>query len=249
MISINIVGSGNVGTQFAKAFSLSGKVRLQQLYSRRADGFSECAADVLHDLSGLRPADVTVLSVSDDAVAEVASALPFSGSLVVHMSGSLPMDILDGKNRRGVFYPLQTLSKSKPVDFSDIPLCLEAENEADLKLLRQLASLLSESVHEVDSRQRKALHVAAVFAGNFTNHMYRNAQRICEDNRLDFALLKPLIRETADKVMTLSPSDAQTGPARRNDQKTIAAHLDFLGHSPRAQVYELLTQSIRNDQL
>lgn len=250
MISLNIIGSGNVATHLATAFSGSGKVRLQQLFSRQPNAIAAPeGVEILHDLSFLRPADVTLIAVSDDAIGAVSKALPFSGHLVVHTSGSQPFTILDAKNRRGVFYPLQTFSKTKEVSFPDVPLCLEAEDVDDMTVLKELASSLSSSVHEVDATQRRALHVAAVFVSNFTNHLYGIGAKICEENRLDFELLKPLIRETADKVMTLPPSEAQTGPAQRNDRKTLDAHRAFLGDRPEAKLYEILTQSIRNGQL
>lgn len=250
MISINVIGAGNVATHLIRAFSQAEGIAVRQVFSRRAGTLPVPAAtELVHDLSRLQPADVTIISVSDDAVSEVSAALPLSGGLVIHTSGSLPMDALDAKHRRGVFYPLQTFSKEKDVDFSQVPLCLEASEPDDLVLLKNLASQISGSVREIGSRQRKALHVAAVFVSNFTNHLYWNGEQLCREHGVDFDILKPLIRETADKVMTLAPADAQTGPARRHDQKTLAAHRDLLGDSPRGKLYELLTQSIQHGQL
>jgi len=251
MISVSILGSGNVATHLAKALAAAPDVVIRQLYSRKADAIQEppFSAAIIHDLNDLADADVYLLAVSDDAVTTISNQLPFSGRLVVHTSGSLPIDVIDGKNRRGVWYPLQTFSKSKEVDFSTIPICVEAEETADADLLVTLARKISHSVQVLSGEQRKALHVAAVFACNFTNHLYAQAADICRQNQLDFGLLKPLIRETADKVMTLSPMEAQTGPAKRHDQVTLDLHRRFLGDTPRAKLYEILTQSIQSEQL
>jgi predicted short-subunit dehydrogenase-like oxidoreductase (DUF2520 family) len=154
---------------------------------------------------------------------------------------------LDPKNRRAVFYPLQTFSKEKPIDFKSVPVCLEAENENDLQILKQLAHSISNAVYEINSEQRKALHVAAVFVNNFVNYLYQMGNEICDANAIPFEILKPLIQETANKIATLSPKNAQTGPAKRNDLKTIAAHEEFLKDENQAAIYKLLTQSLQNN--
>jgi predicted short-subunit dehydrogenase-like oxidoreductase (DUF2520 family) len=139
---------------------------------------------------------------------------------------------------------LQTFSKAKPLDFSQIPIALEAENESDYTVLETVANAISTQVHHINSEQRKALHIAAVFVCNFTNHLYKIGNDICIENNLSFDLLKPLILETADKIITLSPTDAQTGPAKREDTVTINAHLNFLKNHTQKDIYKLLTQSI-----
>ena len=139
------------------------------------------------------------------------------------------------------------LIEEKPIDFKSVPICLEAENEKDVQTLKQLAHSISNAVYEINSEQRKALHVAAVFVNNFVNHLYQVGNEICDANAIPFAILKPLIQETANKIATLSPKNAQTGPAKRNDLKTIAAHEEFLKNENQAAIYKLLTQSLQNN--
>ena len=146
------------------------------------------------------------------------------------------------------FYPLQTFTKGKKVDFKKIPICIEAEQDNDLKILEQLAVLISEKTHLINSQQRKALHVAAVFVNNFVNHLYQIGSEICQENQIPFSILEALITETASKIERLSPKNAQTGPAKRNDKGTIDAHLDFLKSDvSKQEIYKLLTQSIQNN--
>ena len=173
--------------------------------------------------------------------------MPFQNRIVVHTSGAASLDVLDTKNRKGVFYPLQTFSKNKEIDFSIIPLCLEAENTFDFRVLETVAKSISNAVFAINSDQRKALHVAAVFVNNFTNHLYHIGKEICGEHQVPFEILRPLIQETAEKINTLDPVDAQTGPAKRNDNNTIAAHLDYLTNENQKNIYKLITQSIQDD--
>ena len=166
---------------------------------------------------------------------------------MVHTSGSVSVDALDKKNRNGIFYPLQTFSKKAKIDFNTIPICLESADTADFELLQSLAEMISEKVYKINSEQRKALHVSAVFVNNFTNHLYQIGNEICQENNVPFDILKALIQETAHKVMTLSPPEAQTGPAIRNDTKTIQTHLDFLSDENQKIIYKILTKSIQNN--
>jgi predicted short-subunit dehydrogenase-like oxidoreductase (DUF2520 family) len=133
------------------------------------------------------------------------------------------------------------------VNFKTIPLCLETENEKDAPTLKLIANAISDAVYDINSEQRKALHVAAVFVNNFVNYLYQMGNEICDANAIPFEILKPLIQETANKIATLSPKNAQTGPAKRNDLKTIAAHEEFLKDENQAAIYKLLTQSLQNN--
>jgi predicted short-subunit dehydrogenase-like oxidoreductase (DUF2520 family) len=166
--------------------------------------------------------------------------------LIVHTAGSVPMNILEGfTNTYGVFYPLQTFPKSRKVDFADIPICIEANHPSTFLKLEKLGSRLSGSVNQINSEERRTLHLAAVFTNNFVNHFYSIGAEILQDKKLDFDLLKPLIRETAAKVQTLQPFDAQTGPAKRNDQSIINAQLKMLHNKPEFQkIYSFATESI-----
>ncbi|MDI1317862.1 DUF2520 domain-containing protein [Flavobacterium sp.] len=246
MIRLSIIGSGNVAQHLIQAFSKTAEVELVQVFARKAAAISHLLSidKITSDYTQLEPVDVTIIAVSDDAIAEVSNRIPFKNQLVIHTSGSLSIDALADKNRKGVFYPLQTFSKLKAVDFKVIPICLEAQNDNDFKTLEILAKTISNSVSTVTSEQRKALHVAAVFVSNFTNHLYQIGNDICVENNILFDILKPLIQETANKILTLSPIEAQTGPAKRNDTQTINTHLNFLSDDNQKEIYKMLTKSI-----
>lgn len=247
MITINIIGSGNVAQHLISVFQQTEKVTLQQVFSRKRESINHLISDekIVTHYSDLKTADITIISVTDDAITEVSNQLPFENQLVVHTSGSAGLDALHAKNRKGVFYPLQTFSKSKAIDFKAVPICLETENVLDYTILETTAKSISDKVFKISSEQRQSLHVAAVFSCNFVNHLYQLGKEICDDNQVPFEILMPLIQETADKIKTLSPLEAQTGPAKRNDQKTIEKHLYFLDDKNKKEIYQLLTQSIQ----
>ncbi|NDP27714.1 MAG: DUF2520 domain-containing protein [Flavobacterium sp.] len=249
MIKVVIIGSGNVAQHLIQAFAKSKEIEVLQVFSRRIEIIIPLldSSKITDNFNDLVEADVYIIAVSDDSIAEVSSQLPFKNRLVVHTSGSIPMQSLDKKNRRGIFYPLQTFTKNKAVDFRPIPICLESEKDADFELLEKVAQSISNNTFKSNEKQRKALHISAVFVNNFVNEMYRIGSEICEENKVPFEILKPLILETVNKVMTLSPNEAQTGPAKRNDTKTIEAHLDFLSNENHATIYKILTQSIQNN--
>ena len=230
MISILIVGKGNVGTLLNEAFHSIETLNVQWISSR--------------DLITIPKTDITIIAVSDDAIETVSSKI--STDFMVHTSGSMPLSALKNNTRKGVFYPLQTFSKKKKVDFTQIPFCIEATTEKDEKLLEKLAGFLSKKIYRISSEQRKAIHVAAVFANNFTNHMYKIAHDICNTHQIPIEILNPLINETAEKIKVLPPALAQTGPAIRKDVATIKNHL-FLLTEKQQEIYTILTKSIQND--
>ena len=249
MIRITLIGSGNVAQHLIKAFSKSEAIEIAQVFSRKKETLATLVEydKIVNDFEDLKEADLYIIAVSDDAILEVSEQLPFNNQLVVHTSGTSSIEILDDKNRKGVFYPLQTFSKNKDIDFSVIPICLEAENTFDFRVLDIVAKAISTAVFPINSEQRKALHVAAVFVNNFTNHLYQIGQEICEENQVSFDILKPLIQETAEKIKTLDPIDAQTGPAKRHDSSTIEAHLKYLTNENQKNIYKILTQSIQHN--
>jgi predicted short-subunit dehydrogenase-like oxidoreductase (DUF2520 family) len=249
MIKVSIIGSGNVAQHLIQAFQLNSQIELVQVVARDIKKVAHLLDSnrITSDYTQLQEADLYIIAVSDDAIAEVSSALPFKNRLVAHTSGTVALDSLNSNNRRAVFYPLQSFSKDKPIDFKSVPICLEAENEKDVQILKQLAHSISNAFYEINSEQRKALHVAAVFVNNFVNYLYQMGNEICDANAIPFEILKPLIQETANKIATLSPKNAQTGPAKRNDLKTIAAHEEFLKDENQAAIYKLLTQSLQNN--
>ena len=245
MIKVILLGSGNVATHLFQAFSKANGVEVVQVFSRTVSkDFPETLQT--SDYKEIKAADVYIICVSDSAISSVSSQLSFKNRLVVHTSGSSDLNLLDSKNKKGVFYPLQTFTKNKAVDFSEIPICLEAENVSDYNFLEKVAKSISKNIYDISSEQRKALHVSAVFVCNFTNHLYTIGNTICLENNIPFEILQPLIEETAEKIKSLSPSDAQTGPAVRNDQKTIEKHIDFLTNENQKEIYKILTKSIQN---
>ncbi|WP_298904529.1 Rossmann-like and DUF2520 domain-containing protein [uncultured Psychroserpens sp.] len=248
MISVVILGAGNVAHHLYKAFSSSEKVTIKQWYNRSLSTIESFKneVDITDDINNLVQADIYLIAVSDDAIGELSSQLPFENRFVVHTSGSVSAYDLDKKNRRGVFYPLQTFSKSATVDFSQVPICLETLMRKDYSQLKEVATAISSITKRVNSDQRAALHLAAVFVNNFTNQLYRVAHEITESQGAEFDLLKPLILETANKVQEHSPYKAQTGPAKRNDKKTIKRHLKLLDNDHHKELYKLLTSSIKN---
>lgn len=250
MIKITIIGYGNVAQHLIHAFQQSDDISIQQVFARNAEQnlHKNPELNFVSNWDQLIPADVFIIAVSDDSIAEVSAHLLLKNQLVVHTSGSVALEQISSQNRRGVFYPLQTFTKGKTVDFKAIPICIETEFSADLEILKKLAQAISEKMHIINSQQRRALHVAAVFVNNFTNHMYTLGSEICQENQVPFSILESLIAETASKITTLTPVEAQTGPAKRNDQQTISTHLDFLkGNEIRQNIYQLLTQSIQDN--
>jgi predicted short-subunit dehydrogenase-like oxidoreductase (DUF2520 family) len=246
MIRVSIIGSGNVAQHLIVAFSKTTDIELVQVFTRKDAAVAHLINPdkIYTDFNDIIAADLFIIAITDDAITEVSAAIPFSNELVVHTSGSVSIEAIDNKNRQGVFYPLQTFSKSKEVDFKTIPICIETKNEKDFQIIEKVAKSISNTVYKINSEQRKALHIAAVFVCNFVNHLYQIGNDICIENDLPFDILKPLIQETANKILTLSPNQAQTGPAKRKDTQTINAHLSFLSDENQKEIYKMLTKSI-----
>ncbi|WP_224491067.1 Rossmann-like and DUF2520 domain-containing protein [Robertkochia flava] len=245
MKSVVIIGFGNVGQAFTKAIAGTDNFEVVQIFCRNGKlKTSSFPCPVTFDMKELLPADLYLICVSDDAIGEVSNDLPFRNRLVVHCSGSIPMTALSAAQRRGVFYPLQSFSPDKAVEWSEVPFCLEAEKEDDIELLTALARELSDRVYSLSSEQRKRLHLAAVLVNNFVNHLYYLGESYCREHDIPFDILHPLISETALKIQNIPPYEAQTGPARRNDQKTLNSQLLQLKGSSLEEIYKTLTTSI-----
>ena len=253
MIKVSIIGSGNVAQHLIVALQNSiindAEMELVQVFARQKSTISHLLDfnKITDDWSTLAEADLYIIAVSDDAISAVSEQIPYKNKLVVHTSGGISLEAIASNNRKGVFYPLQTFSKNKAVNFKIIPICIESQNASDYQLLQKVAQTISDSVFGINSEQRKALHLAAVFVNNFTNHLYKIGNDICIENNVPFEILKPLIQETAEKITQLSPNEAQTGPAIRNDKETINAHLSFLSDENQKNIYKILTQSIQNN--
>jgi len=250
-MKIVLLGSGNVATHLAKALKSKGE-EIVQVYSQNLDNATLLAQSIataaIGDLNEIKQnADLYIISVKDDAIESVAKSLKHVTGLVVHTSGTTDINILSSQVKKaGVFYPLQTFSKDKEVSFENIPLCIEANDENQLTILKNLAAKMSREVHELNGEKRKVLHLAAVFACNFPNHLYALANKILNQNGLDFDIIRTLIAETADKVMSNLPENVQTGPAIRADENTLNKHLSMLTDMPELQnIYQTLSNSIK----
>jgi len=247
---ITIIGSGNVATHLAAAFKNSGHA-IVQVYSRDMHNASLLAyhvkAEAIDNLKGINPeTELFVVAVKDDAIEPIAADLAQYNELIVHTSGATSLQTLQKHTQNaGVFYPLQTFSKTRELNFNTVPLCIEGTDDKITSTLNELAYTVSQNVYRVNSEQRKTLHLAAVFACNFPNYLYHVSQQLLAEKQLPFDLLRPLILETAEKVQEHLPGGAQTGPAVRNDGKTMASHLEQLGENPDLQeIYKLLSQGI-----
>lgn len=243
-----VLGSGNVASHLISFINASNELNLIQIYARNSNNIDLLIDKSLitNDFSQIKEADIYIIAVSDNSIAEVSEKLPFENRLVVHTSGSAELTTLNSKNRRAVFYPLQTFSKNKKIDFSEIPFCLETEFESDYQNLEKFAKEFSSKVYRISSDQRKYIHVTAVFVSNFTNHMFTIGNEICSENEIPFEIFKPLIKETFNKIDNLEPVLAQTGPAVRDDTKTIKKHLDLITNEKIKLLYLNITESIKN---
>jgi predicted short-subunit dehydrogenase-like oxidoreductase (DUF2520 family) len=247
---IALIGSGRVATQLGKRLHEKGKT-ITRVFSRNPDNALVLAEQVnakpISKIDQLgQNADLYIISVVDDAIADITENLQLKNRPVVHTSGSVPMAAI-GKisENHGVFYPLQTFAKDKDVDFSDIPICIEASNKELESRLMNLAGEISTDVRLINSEQRLVIHIAAVFASNFTNFMYLMGEDLLQDAGVSFDILLPLIRETAQKVNFNLPEASQTGPARRGDVKVMEKHLKMLeSHPEKKEVYRQISQYI-----
>ena len=248
MITVTILGNGNVAQHLFKALNASNEIEVIQWYSRKPETDFQVAntVSVVSELELLTQSDIYILAVSDDAVAKVSEMLPFENRFVVHCSGGLPLSVLSQKNRRGVFYPLQTFTINSNIDFNTVPVAIEAEEKTDLLCLKKLAHAITPKVNIFDSIQRKKIHLIAVVLNNFVNHLYHMAHEISKTEGISFELFYPLMQETLNKVSGMSPKNAQTGPAKRGDHSTVSTHIETLEKSfpEYIELYKSFTSSI-----
>lgn len=248
-MKVIFIGAGNLATNLAKKMYEKG-FDIIQIYSRTEQSARTLGETINASFTTLPEAvrtdgDLYIFSVKDAVLEEVMRAIPANGGLWVHTAGSIPMSIFEAySDRHGVFYPLQTFSKTRETDFSVIPFFVEANREEDCELLLKSAAVLSQKVYRADSEQRKYLHLAAVFANNFSNHMYAIAARLVEEHGLPFEALRPLIAETAAKINTLPPVDAQTGPAIRYDENVMEKQINMLDDAQLRAIYREISRSI-----
>ncbi len=246
MTSINIIGTGNVAWHMAQAVYAAENYSLQGVAGRSEkslEDFKSLAREST-DIHKLTPSDITMIIVSDDAIKKVAEKIPYTSGVFIHTSGSVSINALESYVNHGVFYPLQSFSKVVPVNFKEVPICIEASSKSNLRVLEELGFALSEKVAPISSTQRKKLHLAAVFVNNFSNHCFTIAQELCDQQEVPFDLLRPLLNTTANKALSHKPSEVQTGPAKRNDQETIASHINQLSNPMQQEVYKILSEAI-----
>jgi len=240
-----IIGSGNVAYHMAKAFTLKG-IPTAQIFGRNEEELMKISEElnIPYSTKDLEDADLYIICVSDNSVESVSKIITKKDALVAHTSGSLPKEILAGEYRKSSFYPLQTFSKSKELDYEKIPFFIETENESDKKILFELASQISENVMESDHEKRKYIHLTAVFACNFVNHLFSRAKEISDSQEIPFDYFLPLIDETVQKIHEIEPKDAQTGPAVRNDLRVLDLHEKLL-KDESLEIYKTMNHSIQ----
>lgn len=248
---IAILGSGNVGYQLTWHLHNNGH-KIIQVFSRHLPSAKFIGnlmdipcTDQISEIT--KEADIYLLSVKDDAIEEVVNQLHLGDKVIAHTSGTVTMKILESVSTNyGIFYPLQTLSRNVSLDFGVIPICISFSNEYTRQILRDLAGTLTSKIVEVDDEKRLAIHIAAVFANNFTNHLFSVSQMILEKTGLSFEIMKPLINETVRKIQNHNPLNVQTGPAVRHDDQTIERHLHFLDGDGRfTAIYKILSDDIQ----
>lgn len=228
--SITIIGNGNVAWLYyhnmkqqgldVNCISSRGEIREEDLKS-----------------------DLIIIAVSDKAIEEVVGKLKIKDSILVHTSGTVDIEVLKSAENYGIFYPLQTITKGIQIDFSNVPLCIDANNEKSLISLKLLAKRLTDKVYEINTSQRQELHLAAVFANNFTNHLLGVAKQILERKNIPFDIIFPLIDQTIVKAKQNNPFDVQTGPAKRQEMAIMENHKSRLDDDER-EIYEVLSKKI-----
>lgn len=233
-LSVALIGSGNLAYSLAHAISKSTNTLVEITSTNAANAIiiaQSTGAKFVEKVSALSAnIDLYIIAVPDSAISSVAEQIPLSSGLVVHTSGSTPFSAISKvpSDLRGVFYPFQTFTFGREVDFNGIPLCIESESSETLDILRAFALSLGASPVEMDSDTRKWLHLSGVFACNFVNHILSLSNLIADENEIEFSLLKPLIAETVKKALEGNPFDCQTGPALRGDSETLKRHYAML---------------------
>lgn len=246
---ITIIGAGNVATHISQALLEAGHT-IGQVWSRTSAHATEVAervgAEATTEIAEIKPnSDLYLFCVKDDALYEMIQRMPETGGIWAHTSGSLSMELFSLRSKAyGVVYPLQTFSRGRALTFADVPLFIEGSDGNVTQQLEQLATSISDSIYLLSSEKRKRLHLSAVFANNFVNHLYALSDTLLDAEGLPFTTLLPLINETAAKVNDMLPPDAQTGPAVRNDRKVMEQQLAQLTDPEMKDLYRILSESI-----
>ena len=248
-MNIFVIGSGNVATHLSTALikaghNITGVCGRQQAHT--AELAKKLNTKPFDNISAItNDADIYLISVSDDNIAGVAAQMPEVKGIVAHTAGSVPMSVLERFDRHGVVYPLQSFSKSRKIDVSCVPFCIEGNNEQTAETLTALANSLSNDVRPMTSAQRSKLHLAAVFASNFANCMYAEAESILKGGDIPFEIMRHLIAETAAKAADMGPTAAQTGPARRGDTTVMSRQMQSLPDGELQKLYSFVSERIQ----
>jgi predicted short-subunit dehydrogenase-like oxidoreductase (DUF2520 family) len=249
-MKIVLLGAGNVAHHLGPLLKKKGHV-IMQVYSPTFRNGKELALKLkcshVQSISEIsNEADIYIVALKDDAISNVINKITFRPRLIVHTSGSIGIDVFPKQIRNtGVLYPLQTFSKNSKTTPQQIPMCIEGSNKKSLEIIRKLANSISPMVYKVNSDKRRIIHLAAVFANNFTNYLFSLSAKILEKNNIKFEILLPLINETINKISKEKPANIQTGPARRNDKAVIKKHLKLLSNDAEVRkVYSILSKSI-----
>jgi predicted short-subunit dehydrogenase-like oxidoreductase (DUF2520 family) len=251
-MKIVFIGAGNLATHLAKALFDNGH-QIVQIYSRTevsAQSLAlETSAEATTDLSLVNQgADLYLFSVKDDILESLLMQMPQTNGIWAHTAGSVPIEVFKKHhNHYGVIYPFQTFSKLRPVDFSQIPVFVEANDEQTFSGIESCMSGITRKIFRLSSDKRKYLHLSGVFACNFVNHLYAISEKILQTQNIPFEVILPLIDETARKVHEIPPHNAQTGPAIRYDQNVIEKHLALLVEEDQKTIYELLSTNIHQN--
>lgn len=250
-MKICLVGSGNLGSNLGKSM-MDAKMDIIQVISRNIKNAKNLAQELNADYTDKieeynRDAEIIIFSVSDDSIPELLRKADFGNRLLIHTAGSVSQNVFEGhSNKYGILYPLQTFSKEESVCFKEIPIFTESNKESSLAIIDTLAKQLSTKVYHATSDERLSIHVAAVFACNFTNHLYHIAHDILQDISVDFDVFAPLLRQTAERaIKTGDPIKSQTGPALRQDEGTMQKHLEKLKQNEGlTELYKFMSNRI-----
>jgi predicted short-subunit dehydrogenase-like oxidoreductase (DUF2520 family) len=252
-MKIVLLGAGNVATHLGHSLKKAGH-EILQVYSRSASSAKDLSLRLrvkpVTDVSEVSTrADLYIVSISDGSLARFLKTFPVKNKTIIHTSGSVGIQVFGKKFKSyGVVYPLQTFSKNRNVNFDEVPLLLEGSNPKALKLIKEFADTISPHVFEFDSATRKTIHLSAVIANNFTNHLFVQAEKVLAKKNIPFPILGPLLHETVIKAVLLSPREAQTGPAKRGDTKIIDEHLKILKKDTTlSKIYKLISESIEKE--
>lgn len=245
-MKIVILGSGNVAFHLAKAFHQN-EIPVAQVFGRNEEALAQISGlfNIPFSTENIGDADLYLVAVNDDSISDISTKITKKDCIVAHTSGSLPIDVLTGSYRKASFYPLQTFSKSKSLNYSEIPFFVECENADDQKTLENLAHKISEKVMSSDFEKRKYIHLTAVFSCNFVNHLFARAREISDAQNIPFDYFLPLIEETTSKIRELEPKAAQTGPAVRNDTRILEIHESLITNPEQLQIYRTMNASIK----